>query len=260
MATPYPYLSPVIDVTLAGRAIGLLTARLGVTSDLCGKADTCVLMVADGKGELGRALRRGDPLIVRWGYAGGDLSEIFRGVVRRPGPAKAGVGLSDPLVIRGIDYNTILNHKRIRVTFENETAGGVIRAVMADTGLGLAIEECELEIDRLPFFNRKVRECVDAVTDLVRREIGDEYFNYIREGVFHWGRKDSTQSPVRSFRTGVDIIRMEQLGDGLTFMETLVVPVHHSEVITIDGERFLVVKVEYLWQDGGRTMLWCESC
>ncbi|HHE46386.1 MAG TPA: hypothetical protein ENL08_01615, partial [Bacteroidetes bacterium] len=117
MASPYPYLCPMIDVTLAGRPIGLLTARLGVTSDLCGKADTCVLLIADGKGELRRAIRRGDPLLVQWGYAGEDLTEIFRGVVRE-------VGLSDPLVIRGIDYNAILNHKRVRMTFEDETANG----------------------------------------------------------------------------------------------------------------------------------------
>jgi len=248
-----PYLSPVVEVELAERQVGCLVARLGATSDLCGKADTCVLLVADGKGELGGTVRRGDPLLIRWGYAGEDLTEIFRGVVRE-------VGLSDPLVIRGIDYNAILNSKRIRMTFEGETAAGIIRGVMAETGLGLDVEDCELEIDRLPFFDRTVRECIDAVIDLVRRETGDEYFDYIREGVFYWGRKDSAQTPVRSSRTGVDIIRMERLGDGLSFMETLVVPVRHSDVIEVDGERFFVVKAEFLWNEGGRTRLWFESC
>ena len=42
----FPYLSPVIDVTLSGKGVGPLTARFGVTSDLRGKADTCVLMAA----------------------------------------------------------------------------------------------------------------------------------------------------------------------------------------------------------------------
>ncbi len=251
MAIPYPYLSPVIDVTLAGRAIGLLTARLGVTSDLCGKADTCILLIADGKGELGGALQRGDHLIVRWGYAGENLTEIFRGVVR-------GVGLSDPLVIRGIDYNAILNSKRILMTFEDETAAGIIQAVMANTGLGLDVEDCELEIDRLPFFDRTVRECVDAVTELVRRKTGDEYFNYIREGVFYWGMKDVTRSPVHSFRMGVNIIRQEACQDGISFIETLVVPVRHSEVIEVDGEKCFVVRIEYIWESGGRTRIWYE--
>jgi len=251
MASPYPYLCPVIDVTLAGISVGSLTARLGVVSDLCGKADTCILLVADGKGELGGSVRRGDPLVVRWGYTGENLNEIFRGVVRE-------AGLSDPLVIRGIDYNAILNYKRIRMTFENETATGIIRAVMADTGLELDIQECELEIDRLPFFDRTVRECIDAVSDLVRREIGNEYFDYIRDGVFHWGRKDKSQTPARSFNTGFDIIRMERLGNGLAFMETLVVPVRHSEVIEVDGEKSFVVKAEYLWDAGRRTRLWFE--
>ena len=253
MASPYPYMSPVIDVTLAGASVRSLTASLGVSSDLCGKADTCVLLVADGKGELGGSVKRGDPLIVHWGYAGEELTEIFRGVVRE-------AGLSDPLVIRGIDYNAILNSKRIRMIFEGETAAGIIRAVMADTGLGLAVEECELEIDRLPFFDRTVRECVEAVTDLVRQEIGDEYYDYIRDGIFHWGKKDKSQPSVQSFSTGVDIIRMERLGDGLVFMETLVAPVRHSEVIEVDGERCFVVKAEYLWEEGGRTRLWFDTC
>jgi len=246
-----PYLNPVVEVELAGRQMGSLTARLGVTSDLRGKADNCVLLVADGKGDLGGAVNRGDPLLVRWGYAGENLTEIFRGVVRE-------AGLSDPLVIRGIDYNTILNSKRIRMTFEGETAAGIVRAVTAETGLGLAVEDCDLEIDRLPFFDRTVRECVDGVTDLVRRMTGEACFDYIREGVFHWGWKDNTQSPVRSFRTGIDIIRMERLGDGLTFLETLVVPVRHSEVIEVDGEKSFVVKAEYQWDEGGRTRLWFE--
>ena len=255
MSPPYPYLNPVIDVTLVGRTIGSLTARFGITSDLCGKADTCVLMVADGKGELGRAVGRGDPLIVRWGYAGEDLTEIFRGVVRE-------TGVADPLVIRGIDYNAILNRKRVQATFEGETAAGIVRAVMADTGLGLAVEECELEIDRLPFFDRTVRECIDTITERVRREIGEARFDYIRDGVFHWGIKDKSRSPVRSFRTGIDIIRMERCGDGLMLIETLVAPVRHSEVIEVDGERCFVVKAEYLWDEGGRTRLWFEpvSC
>jgi len=251
VASPYPYLSPVIDVTLAGASVGPFTARLGVTSDLCGKADTCILLVADGKGELGRAVRRGDPLLIRWGYAGEDSLEIFRGVVRE-------VGLSDPLVIRGIDYNAILNHKRVRVTFEEETAAGIIQAVMADTGLGLDVEDCQLEIDCLPFFDRTVRECVDAVTELVRSETGEEILDYIRDGVFHWRKKDISGSPVHAFRMGVNIIRQEARQDGLSCMETLVAPVRHSEIIEVDGEKCFVVKVEYIWESGGRTRIWYE--
>ena len=84
-ATPFPYLNPVIDVTLAGMAVGPLTIRFSVTSDLRGKADTCVLMVADSGGELERTVKRGDPLVIRWGYSGGKMTEIFRGVVREVG-------------------------------------------------------------------------------------------------------------------------------------------------------------------------------
>ena len=247
----YSYINPVIDVTLAGKPIATLVSHLGVVSDLLGKADTCVVMVADYGRSLARSVKQGDPLIIKWGYAGEELVEIFRGVVRS-------VGIADPVVVRGIDYNTILNSKRVQVTFEEETAAGIIRAVLADTGLGLDVEDCQLEIDRLPFFDRTVRECVDAVTDFIKRESGEEYLDYIRDGIFHWRKKDISGSPVHAFRMGVNIIRQEACQDGISFIETLVVPVRHSEIIEVDGEKCFVVKVEYIWKSGGRTRIWYE--
>jgi len=245
------YLNPVIDVTLAGKTVSPLVSRLGVVSDLLGKADTCVVMIADYGRSVVEAIGQGDPLIIKWGYAGEELTEIFRGVVRS-------VGIADPVVVHGIDYNAILNGKCVQVTFEDETAAGIIWAVLADTGLGLDIEDCQLEINRLPFFNRTVRECIDAVTDLVKSETGEEYFDYIREGAFHWGMKDVSGSPVHSFRMGVNIIRQEARQGGLSFMETLVAPVRHSEIIEVDGEKCFVMKVEYIWESGGRTRIWYE--
>jgi len=59
-------------------------------------------------------------------------------------------------------------------------------------------EEVEFTIDRIPFFNRAVRVCVDSLTAVANRETGEEHFDYIREGVFHWGRKDlEGESPFR---------------------------------------------------------------
>jgi len=249
--TPSSYLNPVIDVTLAGKPIAPLVSRLEVVSDLLGKADTCVVEVADYGRSLVRSVNQGDPLIIKWGYSGEESVEIFRGVVRS-------VGIADPVVLRGIDYNAILNSKRVQVTFEEETAAGIIRAVMSDTGLRLDVEDCQLEINRLPFFNRTLRECVDAVIELVRRETGEEFLDYIREGVFHWEMKDVSGSPVHSFRMGVNIIRQEARQDGLSFMETLVASVRHSEVIEVDGEKCFVVKAEYIWESGGRTRIWYE--
>ena len=45
---------------------------------------------------------------------------------------------------------------------------------------------------------------------------------------------------------------------GVEFLETLVTPVRHSEIIEVEGERQFVVKVEYIWQEGGRTKVWYE--
>ena len=243
--------SPVIDVTLAGTPVAPVVSSFCVTSSLLEKADTVVLEIADYRGFITGPVKRGDPLVVKWGYADDELVEIFRGVVRS-------VGKDDPVVIRGIDYNAILNSKRIRVTFEDETASGIIRAVIGGTGLGLEVQECAVEIDRLPFFDRTVRECVDAVADLVRKESGEQYYDYIREGIFHWGKKDYAGEAQQAFRLGFNIIRQEVCPDGVEFLETLVTPIRHSEIIEVDGEKMLVVKVEYLWESGGRTRIWYE--
>jgi len=245
------HLSPVIDVTLAGTPVGRVVARFGVASSLKEKADTCVLELADYRRFLTGSVKRGDPLIIKWGYTEEGLIEIFRGVVRS-------VGVDDPVIIRGIDYNTILNSNRIQMTFEDETASGIIRAVLADTGLGLDVEDCQLDIDRLPFFDRTVRECIDAVSELVWKETGEEFLDYIREGIFHWSKKKISGGVQCNFRMGVNIIRQEVSSDELSLLETLVTPVRHSEIIEVEGERQLVVKVEYKWEGGGRTKIWHE--
>ncbi|NQT33836.1 hypothetical protein HQ587_01495 [bacterium] len=244
-------MSPVIDVTLAGTPVGSIVARFGVASSLKERTDTCVLELADYRRFITGSVKRGDPLVIKWGYAGEELVEIFRGVVRS-------VGMDDPVIIRGIDYNTILNNNRVQMTFEDETASGIIRAVMADTGLGLDVEDCQLEIDRLPFFDRTVRECIDAVSELVRKETGEEFLDYIREGIFHWGKKNTSGSAQQDFRMGVNIIRQDVSSDELSFLETLVTPVRHSDIIEVEGERQFVVKIEYLWEGGGRTKIWHE--
>jgi hypothetical protein len=243
--------SPVIDVTLSVTPVATIVARFEVTSTLLEKAETVVLELVDYNRIITGSIKRGDQLVIKWGYVGQELVEIFRGVVRS-------VGKDDPVVIRGIDYNAILNSKRIQMTFEDETASGIIRAVMAGTGLGLEVEECAVEIDRLPFFDRTVRECVDAVSELVRKETGEQYYDYIREGNFHWGKKDTSGEVQCTFRLGYNIIQQEVCPDGIEFLETLVTPVRHSTMIEVDGEKMFVLKVEYIWEEGGRTRIWYE--
>ena len=243
--------SPVIEVTLSGLFVSSIVASFEVSSSLIEKADTCILKLADYSRLFTGAVKRGDSLIIRWGYSGEPLVEIFRGVVRS-------IGVDDPVIIRGIDYNTILNSNRIQMTFEDETASGVIKAVMAGTGLGLDIEDCNSESDRLPFFDRTVRECIDAVSEIVNRETGQQYYDYIRDGVFHWSKKNMSAEARCAFRMGVNIIRQEVCSDGLSFLETLVTTVRHSEIIEVENELQFVTRVEYIWEGGGRTRIWYE--
>jgi len=247
------FLNPVLEVEVGNRSVGRWVAQMGVTSDRRGRADTCVLTVADTSGELGRSIKRGEALTIGWGYAGEDLTEIFQGVARE-------VGIADPLVIRGIDYNVILNSRRITTTFEGETASGIVKALLAGTGLKLAIEECDLEIERLPMFNRTLREGLEVVKEIIRSSGGETYDNYIREGVFHWERANLQTPTTQNYQTGVNIINTDRTPEGLIQLETLVSPVRHSELVSIDGIRHYVVKVEYWWNSGGRTRLEGYPC
>ena len=228
-------------------------SRFGVVSDLREKADTCVVMVAERENGLSSSIKRGDPLAIEWGYAGEKLTEIFRGVVRE-------VGSAGQTVIRGIDWNVLLNSLRVNVTFQEETVSGIVRAIIAEASLKLEIEECDVTPDRFPGFGRTIRECLEELSQLAGRETGEEYFDYIRGGIFHWGRRKKDAVGVRSFQTGVDIIRTEPSSSGLLMLETMVSSVQHSQVISIDGERRYVIRCEYLWDSCGRTRIWSESC
>lgn len=244
------FLNLVLEVEINGQPIGRSVARLAVSSDRRSPADTCLLILA---GTDGKTIARGGWLKVSWGYAGSDLTEIFRGFVRE-------VGVSGQVVVRGIDYGAILNSRRMTVTFEDETATGIVKALMAGTGLGLKLGECDVVVERLPLFDRSIREGLEAVKEFLLRETSEEFGDYIREGTFHWGRKHLAQAPVHEFHSGVDLISLDPTPDGLQLLETMVVPVRHSEVVTIDGECFFVLKADYLWDSGGRTRLWCEPC
>ena len=181
------------------------------------------------------------------------MKEIFRGVVLDSNH-------SNPLEIRGIDFNTVLNANRVLQTYQDETISGLMRAILSGTGLELEIEDCEMVVDRLPFFNRTLRECIDSLTTIANRETGEEHFDYIRDGVFHWGKKDLEQSPTVFFTTGVNIINFQLREDGLSELLSMISPIQHSQVIQIDGVNYFVEKVEYSWNSGGRTRIGVHPC
>ena len=249
------FFKPVINVLVNGADYSLVTAEFTVYSDLRGKADTCRITLEDHEGTRGEVIAKGDSLALKWGYEGGALAEIFQGVVLDSNH-------SDPLIIRGIDYNTILNATRILQTYQDDNVGGLMKALLNGIGLGLGldIEECEVIVDRIPFFNRTIRECIDSLTAIANRETGDEHFDYIRAGVFHWGKKDLEQAPVAVFTTGVNIIDFQLNEDGLSELLTMISPVQHSQVIQIDGANYFVEKVEYTWYNGGRTRMGVHPC
>jgi len=255
MAETFPFRKPIVEINAGNLSLGDSLVKMNVISDLNGKADTTLLEVEDYDQTKRGLLERGMPLSIKWGYQDEpNRQEIFRGVVRDVDHA------GDPLTIRGIDFNAALNAHKIKKTFQDETADGIIKAVLNEVGIGSEIEVCELEIPRLPFFNISVRKCIDTVTELLFKETGELFFDYIRNGVFHWGSKDFDQEPVQAFRTGTDIIRFQRSEAGLSLLETMVCPVLQSQIIIIDDESWFVNRVEYHWNEGGRTHLWVEQC
>ena len=244
----FNFFKPVIKVLINGLDQSLAVARFSVDSGLRNKADSCLIILEDHDGSRGNSFVKGNGLEISWGYEGGDLTRIFQGVVLDSNHG-------NPLEIRGIDYNALLNAVKIKQTYQDDTISGIMKAVMNWSGLELEIEDCEVTIERIPFFNCTLRECVDSLTAIANRETGEEYFDYIRDGVFYWGMKDMDQAPSTSFTTGVNVIDFLLNEDGLSELLTMISPIQHSQVIHIDGDNYFVERVDYSWNNGGRTKL-----
>lgn len=244
---------PRISVLIDGKDYAPSVQSFTVVADLREPAVTVDLAIEDLLKTKGSQIKRSIPLKLFWGYSTDAMIELFRGVVRDVN------GGRNPLQIRGIDYNTILAAKRITATYQDETADGIIRAILAESGLTADAAESGVVIDRLPFFNVTLREAVDTVTAMVRKQTGESWYDYIREGVLNWGPPDYDQQPVHAFRTGVDVLAFRRSEAGLSSLTSLIVPVQTAQIITADGERFHVVRAEYRWRDGGRTILGLEA-
>ena len=242
------YFKPVINVSVNGVEQSQATSEFTVNSDLRGKADSFRITLENYDGLQADSIVKGNGLEIQWGYEDGSLTRIFQGVVLDSNH-------SNPLEIRGIDYNTILNAVKIKQTYQDDTVSGIMKAILIWSGLELEIEDCDVVVDRIPFFNRTIRECVDSLSTIAKRESGEEYFDYIRDGVFHWGKMDFQQAPSAVFTTGVNIIDFQLNEDGLSELLTMITPVQHSRVIQIDGADYFVEKVEYVWKNGGRTRM-----
>jgi len=68
------YYQPCLSVKIGSEEYAHLVHEMGVTSDLCGKADTCIVILSNP----GVEIARGDSIQMKWGYNGGNMTEIFR--------------------------------------------------------------------------------------------------------------------------------------------------------------------------------------
>jgi len=245
---------PRISVLIGGIEYASSVQSFTVTADLREPAVTCELLFEDllrtRVGQIQRAL----PLTFAWGYDGESMQRVFQGVVRDVDDGR------NPLRVQGIDFNTLLAAKRITATYQDESAEGILRAVLANTGLSVQAESSGVQIDRLPLFNVTLRDAMDTLTAMVRKQTGQPWYDFIRDGVFHWGPPNYSQDPAHAFRTGVDVLAFRKASAGLSALETLIVPVNTADVVTVDGFGYFVIRAEYRWLDGGRMVLGLEAC
>lgn len=245
---------PRISVLIDGNEYATSIQSFAVVADLRERAVTVELAIEDLLKAKGSQIRRGMPLKVLWEYSSDAMTELFCGVVRDVDGARS------PLRVKGIDYNTILAAKRITATYQDETAEGIIRAILAESSLAVDAAESGVVIDRLPLFNVTLREAVDTVTGMVSKQTVESWYDYIRDGVFHWGTPDYDQQPVHAFRTGADVLAFRKSEAVQRSLISLIVPVQTAQVVTVDSDSFHVVRAEYRWRDGGRTVLGLEQC
>lgn len=248
-------LNPVFEVEWESTRVDPAVANFNVESAAGGSADLAVLLFNDPEEALIPKLLRGNKLKIRWGYQDdSELLEIFDGVIRTVDPK----GLQAS--VEALDWQTILQAKRIVQTWEHATPAEVVTDMLTGTGLGLETASTETEINRFPVHGLTVVEALKQLVRWIEKETEEQFRFYVRGGKLVFAPADDTQQPVYTFETGENIIQQRPGKLGLTVLETIAVPVQHDQVVSIDGSNWFVEEAAYRWTTGGRTILQVRPC
>jgi hypothetical protein len=247
---------PVYEVEVAGQRLDPVVVSFWVQAQ-GNAAGSGRLALSDPEAELAPTLARGQKAVIRWGYQDEPaLATIFDGLVRAVQPD----GLQVALEL--IDYQTVLQApgRRITRTWEHVTPTELAGDLIAGSGLSLQATVPGAEIDRIPVHNLTPKEALQQLCSWLKRETGEEIRFHVRAGALVLGPPDHGQAPALKLETGVNLIDRQPGKLGMTLVETLVAPVLHGQVVTVDGARFFGEEAFYRWASGGRTLLQVVPC
>ncbi len=247
---------PVYEVEVAGQRLDPAVVSFWVQAQ-GNAADSGRLVLSDPEETLARALVRGQKAVIRWGYQDDpSLMTFFEGLVRAVQPD----GLQVALEL--IDYQAVLQApgRRITRTWEHAFPAELAGDLIAGTGLSLQATVPGTQIDRFPVHNLTPKEALLQLCTWLAQETDEDHRFHVRDGHLVLGPPDHGQAPVLALETGVNLVDRQPGKLGMTLVETLVAPVLHGQVVTVDGVRFFVEEALYRWSAGGRTLLQVVPC
>lgn len=250
-------MTPLFEVTWKNQLIDPIVAAFHIISQATNTADGGHVLLQDPEGLIAPQVRAGDAIRVRWGYQeDAALTRIFHGVARDVQAS----GLQT--LVHLIDWQTLLQARcrAITRTWDQSTPAEIAGDLIAGTGLTLVARAPALTIDRFPVHGLTPKEALLQLVQWVRRETGTELRFHVRDGQLVLAEPDRGQAAVHAIETGVNLIDQRPGRLGMLEVETLVAPVLHSQVVTIDGVRFFVEEASYRWAAGGRLVLQGVPC
>jgi hypothetical protein len=249
------WLAPEIEVTIGDRTRLGTVQRLEVAAASGEPVATAFLDLSNVRFEWQDGAADGDPLVVRWGYRGQELTPLFDGTVQR-------ALLRETLSVWGLCRARALMDTRVTRTYQDEAAETIVRHLVEGAGFaGLNLAACPTEIDKLPLQDNTLVEVLgflDRRLALGRDAWADP------QGVLHWGPRDETGTPAATFTLGDDVLDWRSLQGGGLLVTVMGAPVWHSTVVELvdragKASRRFVEKVRHTAGSGGagvRSDLW----
>ena len=218
------WLAPEIEVTIGEETRLASVHQMEVAAARSQPVATVYLELSNVRFEWNEGAADGDPLVLRWGYRGQDLSALFDGTVLR-------THLRETFKVWGLCRARVLVDTRITRTYQDEAADAVVNHIVGNLGFSsLDIVPCNQVIDKLPLRNSTV---VQALTFLNRRLELDRAFFADATGGFHWTERDTLQEPAFTFTHGEDILDLQSLPGHRRLLTVMGTAVWHSQVVAL---------------------------
>ena len=247
--------APEIEVTLGGKTRLGSVRVMEVAAARNQPVATAYLDLSNVRFEWQDGAKDSDPLVLKWGWRGQELSPLFTGTVLR-------AHLRETLQVWGLCRGRALVDTRVTRTYQNESVLAVIDHLVAPCNYELtSCTTVETEIDKLPLRDNTL---VEAITFLNRRLSLEHAFYCDPEGIFHWEAFDPGQEPAFTFTHGQDVSEWKALPGNRFLLTVMGTPVWHSQVVSVlDREntekRYFVEQVRHTVGVGGagaRSQMW----